>query len=295
MENVSKQSLQAVVLILEEAAASGYAGETARLARELEAHHISFHTIVLSDGEPEAYLQLLEKGRLRETLYLSDSEAALRRLREEDACVVLIQHAQSRSGSVTGVRYAVEDLQGVDYPYLRHVHQRLIGEPWTILETKRCIVREMTPEDIPALYEIYAEPETVRYVENLYEDREEEIRYTKAYIENIYSFYEYGIWIIEDKETAQIIGRAGIEYKAGREGVELGFLVARPFWRRGIASEVVEAILIYAKEELDIVHVYVTVEEGNDKSIAFCRKLGFVQTEKHRSDSTTYLVMEKEL
>ena len=119
-----------------------------------------------------------------------------------------------------------------------------------------------------------------------------EIQYTKDYIKNVYGFYGYGMWVIEDKVSGQVIGRAGIEYKDDRDGVELGFLVAKPFWRRGIATEVVEAILGYARKVLDIFHIYAMVEEENVKSIAFCEKMRFSHTEYKNMNHKKYRIYE---
>ena len=52
----------------------------------------------------------------------------------------------------------------------------------------------MTTEDLDILYEIYSYPEITRYMEDLYEDREEEEEFTRNYIKCMYHFYGYGIW-----------------------------------------------------------------------------------------------------
>lgn len=35
----------------------------------------------------------------------------------------------------------------------------------------------------------------------------------KNYIENMYGFYGYGLWLVFEKETDELIGRAGIEIR----------------------------------------------------------------------------------
>lgn len=295
MRETPHKTLQEVVLILEENTLPLYEQDIPALARELEAHHIAFRRMTLSDTESAEVLEQLEENGLCGRLYVSDSAGAICYLQRKDACIVLLEDACHRNTTVTGIRYVVEGLSGIDCEYLQRVYLRLRGEPWTILRTERCIIREMTPEDVPALYEIYADRQTVRYMEDLYDDPEEEIRYTKAYIENIYAFYGYGMWLIEDKADGRVIGRAGVEYKEGREGVELGFMIARRCWKQGFATEAVSAILDYTKEQLGILHVYAMVEEDNDKSLAFCSKMGFVRTGESSADSKRYLIMEKDL
>lgn len=210
-------------------------------------------------------------------------------------CVLLLLNDTNKNTAFPEITYAAESLDGIDYEYLEQVYLRFLGLPWTILETKRCILREITTADVPKLYDIYAEPEVARYVENLYEDMKEEIEYTKAYIEKVYAFYGYGMWIAEDKQTGEIIGRAGIEYKDERDGVELGFLIAKPFWRQGLAYELVQAIIEYTAEKLDIHSIYTVVQEENEGSIALCRKLGFQKVGNKRTDGSTYHVFEKSI
>ncbi len=292
MKDACKKRLKEVVLILKETGKTACTKqEIASFAKELEAHGAALSLLspsAIKAGRKEA-------GDVCGRLYLSDAAAPLLCLKEEGAYAMPFLHAHNREEDFAGFSYAIESLADVEYGYLQRVYLRLAGEPWTILETSRCRLREMTLEDVPALYEIYADAEVTRYIENLYADREEELCYTKAYIEHVYGFYGYGIWIIEEKESGRVIGRAGIECKEGQEGVELGFVVARDKWRQGIAAEVVGAILLYAKEEAGISRVYARVEEGNAGSAGFCRSMGFVQAGVQAEGGKRYWVLEREL
>ena len=87
--------------------------------------------------------------------------------------------------------YCIDSLYDMSDETLLRLYQRANDSPWTILETKRCVVREITLADIDRLYEVYSDPLVKKYIEDLYEDKEEEIRFTKDYIENQYKFYEY--------------------------------------------------------------------------------------------------------
>lgn len=110
-----------------------------------------------------------------------------------------------------GTRYAVESLAELDIEYLERVRRRYNHIPWDIGETDRCLIRELSLSDLPALYELYDKPGMTDFVEPLY-DYETELEYQKAYIENMYGFYEYGMWLVFSKETGTLIGRAGLEH-----------------------------------------------------------------------------------
>ncbi|MCR5282355.1 MAG: N-acetyltransferase, partial [Lachnospiraceae bacterium] len=94
--------------------------------------------------------------------------------------------------------YVLEQADQVPDRYLDRIDATLVGYPLRILETNRCIVREISEQDIPALYEIYKEPDITRFMEGLYEDPQKELAYTRDYIKWHYGLYEFGMWIIAD-------------------------------------------------------------------------------------------------
>ncbi|MEE1216621.1 MAG: GNAT family N-acetyltransferase, partial [Agathobacter sp.] len=169
-----------------------------------------------------------------------------------------------------GTRYAVESLAELDIEYLERVRRRYNHIPWDIGETDRCLIRELSLSDLPALYELYAKPGMTDYVEPLY-DYETELEYQKAYIENMYGFYEYGMWLVFSKETGKLIGRAGLEHN------EMGYMIAPEFWNMGYATEVCRFIIDYARENTDFEELYCRIDERNVASVRLAKKLGFVR------------------
>ena len=170
-----------------------------------------------------------------------------------------------------GTRYAVESLAELDIEYLERVRRRYNHIPWDIGETDRCLIRELSLSDLPALYELYAKPGMTDYVEPLY-DYETELEYQKAYIENMYGFYEYGMWLVFSKETGKLIGRAGLEHD------ELGYMIAPELQNLGYATEVCRFIIDYARENTDFEELYCRIDERNTASVRLAKKLGFTNS-----------------
>lgn len=170
-----------------------------------------------------------------------------------------------------GTRYAVESLAELDIEYLERVRRRYNHIPWDIGETDRCLIRELSLPDLPALYELYAKPGMTDYVEPLY-DYETELEYQKAYIENMYGFYEYGMWLVFSKETGKLIGWAGLEHD------ELGYMIAPELQNRGYATEVCRFIIDYARENTDFEELYCRIDERNTASVRLAKKLGFTNS-----------------
>ena len=100
----------------------------------------------------------------------------------------------------------MESLAELDIDYLERVRRRYNHIPWDIGETDRCLIRELSLSDLPALYELYDKPGMTDFVEPLY-DYETELEYQKAYIENMYGFYKYGMWLVFSRETGKLIGQ----------------------------------------------------------------------------------------
>lgn len=169
-----------------------------------------------------------------------------------------------------GTRYAVESLAELDIEYMDRVRRRYNHIPWDIGETDRCRIRELSLSDLPALYELYDKPGMTDFVEPLY-DYETELEYQKAYIENMYGFYEYGMWLVFSKETGKLIGRAGLEHN------EMGYMIAPEFQNLGYATEVCRFIVEYARKNTDFEELYCRIDEKNVASVRLAKRLGFVR------------------
>lgn len=229
------------------------------------------------------------------TLYITDNPLYHKWLHDNSLPVIVYLHDNNLDKSFSYAEYAIENIDEIEYESLKLAYQRLTGQPWTILETDRCMIRESTVDDVDRFYEIYAEPSITQYMENLYPDRDEEIAYIKDYIKNVYAFYGYGMWTVLDKACGKVIGRAGINWREGFDIPELGFVIAVPFQRQGYAYEICSAIIEYGHKELGFTTFQVLIMEENKISKMLCEKLGFAYMEKVLLDGIWYdrMVLDK--
>ncbi|MBD5506878.1 MAG: GNAT family N-acetyltransferase [Lachnospiraceae bacterium] len=230
-----------------------------------------------------------------EILYITDQEETYAALRKEGRYVLPYYHEGNRGAVFPGAIYAVECLEEVEEASLEMAYRRLAGLPWEILQTERCVIRETTVEDVDSFYRLYEETSITEYMEPLFEDRDEEIAYTKNYIEKVYGFYGYGMWTVLEKNSGEVIGRAGITWREGYELPELGFVIGVPWQRQGYAFEVCAAILAYAKTELLMEQVQALVQPGNTNSLRLCEKLGFTLAGETILDGEKHLLLTKSL
>ena len=228
-------------------------------------------------------------------LYITDQEETYAALKKEGRYVLPYYHEGNQGAVFPGAIYAVECLEEVEEESLEMAYRRLAGLPWEILQTERCVIRETTVEDVDSFYRLYEEPSITEYMEPLFEDRDEEIAYTKDYIEKVYGFYGYGMWTVLEKTSGEVIGRAGISWREGDELPELGFVIGVPWQRQGYAFEVCSAILGYAKEELLMERVQALVRPGNRSSLNLCEKLGFTYAGETMLDEEKHLLFVKKL
>ena len=187
--------------------------------------------------------------------------------------------------SYSGVDMIVEGFEEVDADFLEKMYQRYHRIPWTILETDRCVVRELSLGDLDNLFELYAGDGIDAYTEPLY-PYEEEKEFQRAYIENMYRYFGYGMWLVFEKESGELIGRAGLEHREYNEVVELelGYLIGKKYQGKGYATEVCKAIIEYAKENAGFERINTLIQDENKVSIALSKKLGFEQKESYEMD-----------
>lgn len=244
-----------------------------------------------------SYLKRMEvhTKELTGCLYITDDEETARFLRDRGEAVLIYFHEGNRNQDFSGFIFGVEDPESPEEGYLERVYRRLKGLPWNILETERCLIRETRPEDVDAFYQIYSNPAITEFMEDLYPEKEQEREYIREYIEKVYAYYEFGVWTVVEKESGDIIGRAGFSYREGYDEPELGFIIGVPWQRKGYAEEVCRAILNYGWENLGFDRVQVLVEVWNEASLKLCGKLGFHAAEELTMGDRQYfrLILEK--
>lgn len=213
-------------------------------------------------------------GTIKDTIYVCDTSMKAKELQSEGKNVVALLTDENHGQDFSFCAYAIMNAHECELIFWENLLKRFLGLPWDILETDRCLVRETTVEDVDVFYELYKDKEITEYMEPLFEDRDEEIEYTKSYRKNIYEFYGFGMWTVVEKTTGKVIGRAGVSYREGYDLPELGFMIGRAYQRKGYAFEVCKAIVNYMYENYDMEKIQIFIESQNTPSILLAKKLG---------------------
>lgn len=209
-------------------------------------------------------------------LYLSDNQEVLSFCEENNIPVAGYEH-----DDITGLKCQniLLDVEDVEDEIFENIYRRCRGIPWDIATTERTHIRELSMDDADALFALYDKPGVTQFMEPLFE-YEKEVEYEKNYIEYIYKLYGFGMWLVFDKKTDELIGRAGIEVRetcveAGQ--VEMGFCIDPDRWRTGLAYEVCSKIIELAFNEYGMTTIICRCDDANIASKALMTKLGFHQ------------------
>ncbi|MCI7107388.1 MAG: GNAT family N-acetyltransferase [Lachnospiraceae bacterium] len=231
---------------------------------------------------------LAERGYAEsEVLLIAATDRSVRAAESISVAVAGYSNPLLGGQTFAGVQMVIEGFEEVDFEFLRRIYERWHGIPWVIAQTERCLIRELSLEDLPALAQLYDQQGVTwrwnekgeripGYIEPLY-PLEEEKDYQEAYISNMYGYYGYGMWLVTDRVSGMLIGRAGLEHREydGKVELELGYLIAPQWQSRGIATEICRAILEYARQNLYFERVNALTDAGNVPSIALLERLGF--------------------
>lgn len=121
-----------------------------------------------------------------------------------------------------------------------------------ILETDRLLLRELTPNDATHLYDIYGQPDMLKFISNGKRGTfEEEVTKIDRHIHQYYPTYGYGLWATILKKTNTLIGRCGLLYWEieNKPEVEVAYLIDRNYWGQGLATEAARGIRDFAFQE----------------------------------------------
>lgn len=228
-------------------------------------------------GDAGKLRQYLENPEHREgALLIAATDATIALGKAYCVATMAYENLAIMHQSYSGVDMIVEGFEEVDVNFLEKVYQRYHRIPWTIAQTSRCRIRELALEDLDDLFALYADEGIRRYTENLY-PYEEERDFQSAYIEHMYRFYGYGMWLVFSRENGTLIGRVGLEHREyhGQTELELGYLIGTPFQRKGYAIEVCTKVMEIAREMTDFERLNCLIDVQNAPSVALAERLGF--------------------
>lgn len=143
------------------------------------------------------------------------------------------------------------------------------------LTTERLTLCKIIPEHAADMYEYSCDSEVTRY---LTWSPHSSLKETERYIKLLQRKYEDGTfndWGLIFKETGKFIGTCGYTSfdKTENKG-EVGYVLAKDFWGKGLAAEAVKAVMQFGFETFGLDSFCAKHMEGNDASGRVMQKCG---------------------
>ena len=151
---------------------------------------------------------------------------------------------------------------------------RFVGGPPT-LETERLVLRKMKPEDAGGVFAYASDPEVSRYV--LWETHRT-VEDSRAFLDLVGRRYETGgepEWGMVYKGDGRFVGSCGfVAWDPEHARAEMGYVLHRGYWGRGLVPEAVRAMIRFGFERMDLNRVEARCLAENAASARVMEKAG---------------------
>ena len=151
------------------------------------------------------------------------------------------------------------------------------GVPCSVANTERTEIRELSEKDVDEVIKISRQEHIIRFVEDGRVSETEQREKLLAYMENVYKVYDFGIWGIFEKNTDILIGVISLDFLKTTENAEYeaGFFIRKEKLGLGFAKEALNAIVHYAKNNLEASRLIAVTDKENIETIKLLEKCSF--------------------
>jgi ribosomal-protein-alanine N-acetyltransferase len=143
-----------------------------------------------------------------------------------------------------------------------------------ILQTERLILTRLRPAHVPALVDLWTDPEVTRHMGgprervSLAADLEKDARNPPP--------GKFDLWVLVEKATGDVVGHCGLLDKdvEGAVEIELVYVLAASAWGKGYATEIAAGLKHYAFGDLGLKRLISLIEPSNSASERVAIKTG---------------------
>ncbi len=152
------------------------------------------------------------------------------------------------------------------------------------IETPRLRLRQFTIDDLDDLHHIYSHPDLSKYMPN---EKPLSLEETRAAIKSLTDNWEenhFGVWAVIYKEQEKLIGHCGLKFLENTPEVQIGYLLLKSYWTRGLGTEAASAALKYGFEVVNLQKIVAVAKPENIASRRVLEKVGM----KYEKDAYYY-------
>lgn len=152
-------------------------------------------------------------------------------------------------------------------------------ESFPVLETERLILRKITSGDAEDMHIYASDPEVTQSVTWR---THHSLSETKEFINTFLPTYD-APWGIEYKADGTFIGTVHfVWWDPSNQTAEIGYVLAKEYWRKGLVTEAARAVLTFGFDHLNLVRIQARCFLDNRGSEQVMKKLGMTYEGIHR-------------
>lgn len=144
----------------------------------------------------------------------------------------------------------------------------------TTIRTARLTLRPLEPGDAVVLHRIYQSDGVLQYFPTTVPPPLERLERFVASQQEHWEKHGYGNWALLPDQETEIVGWAGLQFLPELGETEVGFLLDRPFWGKGYATEAARASIRVGFEVCDVDHIIALAHPENTASRRVIEKCG---------------------
>jgi len=155
-----------------------------------------------------------------------------------------------------------------------------------IFETNRLIIRHLKEMDAIDYFDMMGNPNVMNSIPRTVMSREESDQHLKDRIETNQNLSSTKVWAIQIKDGNEFIGLCAFVKNNDQED-EIGYRLREKFWRQGFATEMVEGLISFGFDVLEMEKITADVDTKNLYSAKILEK--FMSPKKeffNESDNT---------
>lgn len=151
-------------------------------------------------------------------------------------------------------------------------------DPFPVLETERLVLRRTTLDDANDYFFLRSSPEAMKHICKPLQKSVEETKELIYKINEMIAFNDGISWSVCLKNNKKMIGSVSFHrIEKDHYRAEIGYMLHPDYWRMGIISEAVEAIINYGFNTLNFHSIEAHIDPTNIGSKKLLQKFSFVK------------------
>lgn len=163
-------------------------------------------------------------------------------------------------------------------------------------ETPRLRLTAPQESDLEFCCALQADPEVMKYMGKNHPSTRPEInQLLKKYVTH-QEEHGFSFGNVYRKEDHAFLGRAGmiyLDFKKEHQKIEVGYMLARPYWSLGYATEIVTCLVDYSFSYLEVFRLYAVPDPKNLASRRVLEKCGFKSNGIYNFEGNEAVLYEK--